>query len=227
MPVALICSQAELDAELGHTLLWRAGMERHVATRLEDALMMAVAAKPDIVIVDRELPRSDRLVAALREDPSTRALSIVVAARGDFDPSEVELLEAGANAILRLPAGPEWDERLPRLMDVPVRRDARFTVHFDVDAVPGVGDPAAALAVNLSMSGMLLESPIPLSVGDEVQLSFQIPESEAQVKAVARVVRLAGPGQYGVEFRRVEGEGAQEKLREFVAGASGPEASGP
>ena len=224
MPVALICSQAELDAELGHTLLWRAGMERHVATRLEDARMMAVAAKPDIVIVDRELPRSDKLVAALREDPSTRGLSIVVAARGDFDPSEVELLEAGANAILRLPAGPEWDERLTRLMDVPVRRDARFTVHFDVDAVRGVGDPAAALAVNLSMSGMLLESPIPLSVGDEIQLSFQIPESEAQVKAVARVVRLAGPSQYGVEFRRVDGEAAEAKLREFVAGVPGPEA---
>jgi CheY-like chemotaxis protein len=221
MAIALICSQAELDAELGHTLLWRAGIERHLATRLEEARLMAVAARPDIVIVDRELPRSDKLVAALREDPSTRGLSIVVAARGDFDPSEVDLLEAGANAILRLPAGPEWDERLPRLMDVPVRRNARFTVHFDVDAVPGAGDPTAALAVNLSMSGMLLESPLGLSVGDEVQLSFQIPESEAEVKAVARVVRLAGPGQYGVEFRRVEGEAAQEKLREFVAGAGG------
>jgi CheY-like chemotaxis protein len=222
MPVALICTQAELEADLGHTLLWRAGMERHVATRLEDARMMALAARPDIVIVDRELPRCDQLVAALREDPSTRGLSIVVAARGDFDPAEVELLEAGANAILRLPAGPEWDERLPRLMDVPVRRDARFTVHFDVDAAVGVGDPAAALAINLSMSGMLLESPIPLSVGDEIRLSFQIPDSEARVQAAARVVRLAGPGQYGVEFRRVEGD-ATHHLRAFVTGAAGVE----
>ena len=222
MPVALICSQAELEADLGHTLLWRAGMERHVATRLEDARLMAVAARPDIVIVDRELPRSDRLVAALREDPTTRGLSIVVAARGDFDPAEIELLELGANAILRLPAGPEWDERLPRLMDVPVRRDARFTVHFDVDTAPLAEDAAAALAINLSMSGMLLESPTPLAVGDEIQLSFQIPESQAQVKAAARVVRLAGPGQYGVEFRRVEGD-ASERLRAFVAGAAGGE----
>jgi CheY-like chemotaxis protein len=222
MPVALICTQAELEKDLGHTLLWRAGMERHVATRLEDARMMAVAARPDIVIVDRELPRSDRLVAALREDPSTRGLSIVVVARGDFDPAEVELLEAGANAILRLPAGPEWDERLPRLMDVPVRRDARFTVHFDVDAAVSAGDPAAALAINLSMSGMLLESPMPLSVGDEIQLRFQIPESGSQVEAAARVVRLAGPGQYGVEFRRVDGE-AESRLRAFVAGTADPE----
>ena len=218
MPVALICSQAELQAELGHTLLWREGVERHVATRLEDARMMAVAARPDIVIVDRELPRADRLVAALRDDPTTRGLSIVVAARGDFDPAEIELLELGTNAILRLPAGPEWDERLPRLMDVSVRKDARFTVHFDVDTATLAGDPAAALAINLSMSGMLLESPIPLAVGDEIQLSFQIPESKSQVKAAARVVRLAGPGQYGVEFRRVEGD-ASDRLRAFVDGA--------
>ena len=222
MPIALICSQAEMDAELGHTLLWRAGMERHVATRLEDARMMAVAARPDIVVVDRELPRSDRLVAALREDPSTRGVSIVVAARGDFEPGEVDLLEAGANAILRLPAGPEWDERLPRLLDVPERREARFTVHFDVDAGGGPGEPASATALNLSVSGMLLESPVALAVGDEVELRFRIPDEDALLAATARVVRLAGPGQYGVEFRRVAGD-ASDRLRAFVTAAPGPE----
>ena len=219
MPVALICTQADLEPELGHTLLWRAGMERHLAGRLEDARMMAVAARPDIVVVDRELPRSDKLVAALREDPTTRGLSIVVAARGDFDPSEVELLEAGANAILRLPAGPEWDERLPRLMNVPVRREARFTVHFDVEATAGAGDPEAALAINLSMSGMLLESPIPLAVGDEIQLRFQIPETESTIATRARVVRVGGPGLYGVEFGQVD-KGASGHLRAFVDAAS-------
>jgi CheY-like chemotaxis protein len=224
MPVVLICTQAELEPDLGHTLLWREGVERHVAGRLEDACMMAVAAKPDIVIVDRELPRSDKLVAALRQDPSTRGLSIVVAARGDFDSAEVELLEAGANAILRLPAGPEWDERLPRLMDVPTRREARFTVHFDVDATMGAGDPAAALAVNLSMSGMLLESPVPLAVGDEIQLRFQIPGSESSVATTARVVRVAGSGGYGVEFHRVEAD-ASERLRAFVTGAGAERAA--
>lgn len=219
MPVVLLCTQAELEKDLGHTLLWREGVERHVAGRLEDACMMAVAAKPDVVVVDRELPRSDKLVAALRQDPSTRGLSIVVAARGDFDPAEVELLEAGANAILRLPAGPEWDERLPRLMDVPTRREARFTVHFGVDEVVGTGDPEPALAINLSMSGMLLESPIPLAVGDEIQLRFQIPESESTVATPARVVRVAAPGQYGVEFRGVD-KGASGQLRAFVDAAS-------
>jgi CheY-like chemotaxis protein len=219
MPIALICSQAELEGDLGHTLLWRAGMERHVATRLEDARMMAVAARPDIVVVDRELPRSERLVAALREDPSTRSVSIVVAARGDFDPAEVELLEAGANAILRLPAGPEWDERLPRLLDVPMRRQARFPVHFHVHAISGSGDPVSAAAVNLSASGMLLESPVVLAVGDELELRFRIPDEDPPVTATARVVRLGGSGQYGLEFCRVDGD-TSDRLRAFAAGAS-------
>lgn len=222
MPVVLICSPAELDRELSHTLLWRDGMERHQAKGYEQALSMAVAAQPDLTLIDSQLPRAADLVRSLRIDAKTRRTSLVIMAAGDFDPREVDLLEAGANAILRLPAGPEWDERLTRLMDVPVRRDARFTVHFDVDTTAGAGDPSAALAVNLSMSGMLLESPIPLAVGDEIQLQFQIPESEGQIKAAARVVRVAGPGQYGVEFGRVDGA-ASEHLRAFVTGAADSE----
>jgi DNA-binding response OmpR family regulator len=107
MVSVLICTHSELEKELGHTLLWRQDVERHVVSRLEEARMMALAARPSIVVVDRELPWAGRLVSALREDPSTRNLSIVVVARGDFDPSEVELLESGANAILRLP----WNSR--------------------------------------------------------------------------------------------------------------------
>jgi len=127
MVSVLICTHSELEKDLGHTLLWRQDVDRHVATRLEEALMMALAAHPSIVVVDRDLPWAGRLVTALREDPSTRGLSIVVIARGDFDPGEVELLESGANAILRVPL--EFEKRsregipagsVPRRPSVPV-----------------------------------------------------------------------------------------------------------
>ena len=218
MPVALICTQAELEGDLGHTLLWRAGMERHVATRLEEARMMAVAARPDIVIVDRELPRSDQLVAALREDPSTRGLSIVVAAPA----TSTRLGERGmrGHALLRCRGRVGLAPSAPA--ERPRRRQARFTVDFDVEAVVGGTEATSATALNLSVSGMLLESPVGLAVGDEVQLRFQIPDSEHTVATTARVVRVAAPGQYGVEFGRVEG-GTSERLRAFVTGAAGPE----
>ena len=76
MAAALICSQEDLQPELGHTVLWRTGIERHVATRLEDARTMAVAVRPDIVVVDRDLPGSYELIVALREDPSLRRVAL-------------------------------------------------------------------------------------------------------------------------------------------------------
>jgi CheY-like chemotaxis protein len=214
MAAALICSQKDLRPELGHTVLWRTGIERHVATRLEDARMMAVAAKPDIVVVDRDLPRAGELIAALREDPSTRRLSIAIVARGDLDPVEVELLEAGANAILRLPPGPDWDERLVRLLDIPARREARLPVEFGVDTLgTGVGERVPAQAVNLSRSGILIETTAELGVGDALELEFSL-EGES-VLAQGWVVRHGAPRLFGVQFAPLP-EYAAVRIERFV-----------
>ena len=37
MPLVLICTQSDLEAELAGTPLWRADIERHVASRVEEA----------------------------------------------------------------------------------------------------------------------------------------------------------------------------------------------
>jgi len=214
MAAALICSQADLQPELGHTVLWRVGIERHVARRLEDARTMAVAARPDVVVVDRDLPRAYELVAALREDPGTRRVSIAIVARGDLDPAELALLEAGANAILRLPPGPDFDERLVRLLDVPVRREARLRVELGVDTLgTGVGERVPAHAVNLSRSGILIETTVELGVGDELELEFSL-EGE-DVLARGRVVRRGEPRLFGVQFAPLP-EYAAVRIRRFV-----------
>lgn len=217
MAVALICSPADLQPELGHTVLWRTGIERHLATRLEEARMMAVAARPDIVVVDRDLPRADKLISSLREDPATRRLSIAVVARGDMDAVEVELLEAGANAILRLPAGPDWDDRIMRLLDVPVRREARLPVEFGVDTLgTGVAERFPAQALNLSRSGILIETSAELGIGDELELEF--PLDGETVMGRGRVVRRGAPHLFGVQFSPLP-DWAAQRIERFV-GAS-------
>jgi CheY-like chemotaxis protein len=217
MAAALICSQEDLQPELGHTLLWRTGIERHIATRLEEARMMAVAAKPDIVVVDRDLPRADELIAGLREDPATRRLSIAIVARGDMDPAELELLEAGANAILRLPPGPDWDDRLVRLLDVPVRREARLPVEFGVDTLgTGVAERFPAQALNLSRSGILIETSTELGIGDELELEF--PLDGETVAGRGRVVRHGAPHFFGVQFAPLP-EWAAQRIERFVGAA--------
>ncbi len=218
MVSALICTHSELEKDLGQTMLWRHDVDRHLVGRLEDAQMMAVAARPSIVIVDRDLPWAGRLVTALREDASTRGVSIVVVARGDFDPEEVELLESGANAILRLPVDEEGDRRLERLVNVPARKDARFAVSFRVDTYAAdAGQPEPALALNLSVSGILLEASGSFAVGQAVLLEFPLGEDPPPVRARGRVVRLAGPARCGIEFSDVETDMAA-RIRQFLDG---------
>jgi DNA-binding response OmpR family regulator len=215
MTVALICSQDALEGELGGTLLWWRGIERLLAARLEEARAMAAAARPAVVLVDKELPRSARLITQLREDPATRGLSIAVLARGDFELAEVELLEAGANAILRIPPGPEWDERLLALLHVPIRREIRIPIRFAVEAAAGLRE-IPALALNLSANGMLVECHPALAVGDELGVSFSLPGNAAMVACRTRVVRQAGADQYGMAFLALDG-GGRQRIEAFVA----------
>jgi len=216
MVSALICTHSELEKDLGHTMLWRQDVERHVVGRLEEAQMMAVAARPTIVVVDRDLPWAGRLVTALREDPSTRGISIAVVARGDFDPGEVELLESGANAILRLPLEFDSDERLERLLHVAARKEARFSVSFRVDTYAAEGGgPEPALALNLSQSGMLMEATGALRVGAPIEMEFPLGEEPPPVHTRARVVRVAAPSRYGIEFTDVDAD-VSTRIRDFI-----------
>lgn len=216
MTAVLICSHGDVEEDLRGTLLWREDIERQVAAKIEEARMLAVAARPRLVMIDRDLPWAARIVTALREDPSTRGLSLVVMARGDFEAVEVELLECGANAVLRLPAGPEWNQRLERLMDVPVRKETRFPVAFGVEASSNGGDAANAQALNLSASGILIETACALQVLDEVQLQIGLPVAIEPMRVAGQVVRVAAPSQFGVEFRSL-GPEESRRIQSYLA----------
>ena len=216
MTAVLICSHADVQEDLRGTLLWRDGIERQVVAKMEEALMLAVAARPRLVVVDRDLPWAARIVSALRGDPTTRGISLAVIARGDFDPAEIELLECGANAILRLPAGPEWNDRLQRLLDVPVRKETRFPVSFEVQAASNGSGAANARALNLSASGMLLETAAAVGLQEELRLQFRLPADSTPVRVAGQVVRVASPSRFGVEFRRLAPEEAR-RIQGYLA----------
>lgn len=220
MPTAIICAQGTVETQLTHTVLFRDDVERIVTRRADQARMMILAARPELVVVDRDLPGATELLEAIRDDPGTRKASVVVLGHGDFEPSEVDLLTAGANAIVRLPVDREANDRLARLLEVPPRREARLPVHLAVEA--DFGSPARSLlatALNLSESGMLLETTTALALGDDLSLRFRLEEGGG-IEADGRVVRLAGRNLYGIAFGAVPGE-ARGPIREYVGGAGG------
>ena len=217
MPLALILSRDSLEQELGQTVLWRRNTERRLAQTLDEARRHVAAQRPDIIVVHPSFPDAAAAVAELRQDARTRSVSMVALARGDFDSSEIELIQAGVNAILRLPPDPDWDDRLARLIHVPPRRAVRLPVHLLIqESYDAPGQMVPVVALNLSVNGMLVESTQPLALGEDVQFTFHLPDSSEAVAGTGTVVRQAdGSNQFGIELTHVQGDG-RVRIKNFV-----------
>jgi hypothetical protein len=205
--------------DLHGTLLWREGIERHLASTFHEAFLIAVAARPSLILVEYALPQAMRLVTDLRQEHPTRGLSIAVMMGSDVGLSEVDLLESGANAVLRLPVAPGWDERLGRLMNVAGRRDARLPLRAEfVAEFGGSVQRVEATTVNISVTGLLMECPALLSLGTDLDLCLRLPGSD--VVGCGRIVRRDSSGRYGVEFYALEADGAARVASLVTGGAS-------
>jgi CheY-like chemotaxis protein len=218
---AVLVAVSDLARELGGTVLFRSNVERVPAQGVMEVRRAADEGRLDIVVVDSALPGAASVVTALRQDPLTRATAIVALGRSEFGFAHLDLLEAGANAILPLPPGQDWDDRLMRLIHVPARKAARFPVDIAIEGGLRSGQAFSGRALNLSVNGLLLECRHPLEVGEDLRFSFEIPGEATGVRGTGTVVRAASPQQFGVELTHVEGDGRLRIKRYVESGGPG------
>jgi CheY-like chemotaxis protein len=217
---AVVVAASDLAAELGGTVLFRRNVERLRASSAEDVRRVADEGRLDVVVVDTAMPGAAGIVAAVRQDPFTRSTAIVALGRSEFGFDHLDLLDAGANAILPLPPGHDWDDRLMRLIHVPVRKATRFPVDIAIDGGLESGLTFTGRALNLSVHGLLLECLHRLQVGEDLRLSFEMPGVPGAVRGTGTVVRAASEHEFGVELTHVEGDGRVRIKRYVESGAS-------
>jgi hypothetical protein len=218
MAVVLICSTRSLERDLKETVLFRTGIDRETVRTAAEIQTRLERGGIALVCVHRNVSGTEAMLKAVRKSATLKKVSVVVLSEDDFDPSEVELLEAGANAILRLPPGDDFNERLSRLIEVPARRDVRIPVRLQVAATSGFGATLPVLALNLSSSGIMVESNHGLNMGDEISVALRFEDSGEIFSAIAHVTRIAGPNRYGAAFTTItKGE---EALKTFLASTS-------
>jgi len=215
VPSVLICATDPLSEELGGTLVWRDDMTRQLASRFQDALVAAVAERPDLIVVDSGLPDAERLVADLRLEAATATVPIAVIASA-HERSEARFQNAGANAVLRRPADPDWDEKLGPLLLISGRRATRIPVELEVLASAGEAAPKLrGTVLNVSETGMLVEADIALPLDVDLQFRIRWDDRLDPVVGKARVVRSDGHHCRGVRFIKLEGDGLV-RLRQLV-----------
>lgn len=218
MPSVLICSPGPLMDELQGTLLGRDDIDRRTVTRAPEAVAMMLMSKPDLVVIDSRLADAEALISGIRSNPVTRPVSIVVVvASGEFSPMELTFIDAGANAILQLPANPEWDERLSLLLFVPVRRMSRLAalVQFEGGSSAGGVESVAGTILNISEHGMLVETDIPLPMGTDIDFKIHLRDAPAPLVGCGQIVRQETARRSGVRFYGLEADGLA-RIRRFV-----------
>jgi TonB family protein len=224
----LIVSAADLTPVLGQTVLWGEDVERVFASSHSAALEIARAFLPSLVVLDGgDAPPTLGLIRRLREHPGTRRSSIVVVSDSPTPVPKDDLLRAGANLALRAPVdGSVWNARFKRLLAVPTRIRSRFPVWLQ-RAHPARDPAFSGEVLDVSVTGMLVETEREIEPGARLDLRFTLPGGSEEVRAAASVARATegSPARIGLSFRRFDERGAAQ-IQALLAMAPAPHAFG-
>lgn len=188
-------------------ILSNRGLMVFTTSSAKDALALHEKEKMDIIVADLDMPEmgGDKLCSLLRNDESLKQVSFIIVCRERKSDLE-KCANCGANAYITEPVDPVlFLEKLSELMHVPKRSAMRVLLKVSVKG--NFKDQGFfCTSVNISTSGILLQTDKVISKGAIINCSFFAPRSQ-MISAdceVTRVVEIAPKlYQYGAKFLRL------------------------
>jgi CheY-like chemotaxis protein len=192
--------------DLETTFLQRAECRLFTASTGLEAIRVAKAEKPDLIILDIEMPEMNGIQACriLKSDPMTQKTPIIVLTSMQM---EDEARRAGAQHFIRKPIDEtRFLSEIKKYLPIRERIDARVPLDAPISFWRD-GEPAKGRLVNLSKTGFYVESSEPPPVGARLEISFTLPNDSSGklITAEVMVVRLAeteGAG-FGCRFFQI------------------------
>lgn len=215
MTKILLADDVQLYLALEKTFLARRDYEFFTATTGPDALALLREEQPNLCILERTLPLLGAfdICRSVAGDEVLGKVPILVSTN---DASAEVVLEAEGLGVGRLLVKPFSIDDLTSAVDalLPARR--RGHERWDVHAEVGIRTERTVQyltgsTLNLSVGGMLVEIPEPLSMGQTVWLQFLVGSDPHMIAVHARVVRYAKEQRrsgrcYGLEFLSLSDE---------------------
>ena len=172
------------------------------AATAEEMLDMHRLKRADLIIVTLVLPdmAGDRFLAALRREQSLKDVGLIIICPPD-PRTMARCRDSGANAVLSEPVDRvELLRQVVALLNVARRGSMREMIRATVAGSSGQ-EHFYGVALNISVSGMLMETDRIMNPGDRISCSFVI---DQPVTVAAEVVRVSKEGarlfRYGVKF---------------------------
>jgi PilZ domain-containing protein len=170
----------------------------------------------DAIFADTALPNLSRsgFARIVRKSKLNSRVPLVLLAG-------VPAAASGASQDLRVMAKFAISDELPPILKELAkklasdrRKHRRLSFRASVNCVEGISR-FRARSINLGISGMLLETPLAVEKGTELQLYFYLAPGETALHTRARVVRLDAGNQIVVFFDNM-GKYERERLRQFL-----------
>jgi CheY-like chemotaxis protein len=204
-------------------------VEVRAARSAEQALDFAGRWKPQLIVFSSRLPGTTALrfceeVRSNSELGHTKLLMLT----DQLGEEAGEEFVAGADAHLVNPVdGSQLFQTIAGLLNIRLREAKRVAVDLigQIDLLTrndGEDVKAVVNVLNLSDTGLLIESPVPMSVGSIGRVRFYLPGTSEQLSLYCTVRLLADELvlHYGVEFIMLRAAD-KDVLREFVLVNSG------
>jgi len=204
--------------DLETTFLQRAECKLFTASTGLEAVRVARAEKPDLIILDIEMPEMNGIQACriLKADATTQKMPIIVLTSMQM---EDEARRAGAEHYLRKPIDEtRFLAEIKKFLPIHERADARVPIDVPISFWRD-GEPSTGRLLNLSRSGLFIATEQVQPVGARVEISFSLPHdfSGKRITAEAMVVRAShgDPKGFGCRFFQIS-TGARLFIEEFL-----------
>lgn len=190
-----------------------------------DALKKAKMEKPDIVLLDIEMPRMTGIECCrlIKSDPNIKHIPVVMVTSTS---KREESFAAGADDFWQKPISEQqFLEGIKKFVNIREREDKRLAIGLQVDYRSGEnGDKLVqAFSKDISRSGMFLITRDTMPIGTTFDVEFGLPGRATKIKAKVEVVRelkdeSAGHyvGGMGLHFVGIAPED-QKALDDFIA----------
>jgi Tfp pilus assembly protein PilZ len=201
-PSVLVAGVGRASFEALAPVLDRQNLDITQVTSVENAIRLSHADRVDLVILDAK-PKTmglEAAVTAFRAKKSvSRNASLVVLAKPESVDEARELIGHGVNRVMLAGDPPNIVARLVAdLLDIAPRTTLRMATRLLVEVADGA-DEALGAVVNISATGLLVETDADFETGQHVIMTIEVPGEDELLALKAEVVRRADPARDGVE----------------------------
>lgn len=210
----LLVDDTKLFLELEGSFLQDSGYEVLVAQSAHEALEMAKVHRPDLILLDLNMPDMDGDVCCrqIKNDPDLKDIAVIMVTGSDTLEDRKRCIEAGCDGYLTKTVNRgALLKTIARGLHGNVLHEPRLPINVPVRYAPLHEEEAVGMTMNISARGMFIITDQPPAIGTKIRLEFQLPGTSSSLDLNGEVLwntidfgKGLGVKGFGLQFIQVD-----------------------